>query len=43
MFDKMASWPFLQEPVYRWFIFVGVLLLIFASWGVIIGYMKKAG
>jgi hypothetical protein len=43
MWDKVSQWPFLQEPAYRWFIFVGVMLLFFTCWGIIISYMKKAG
>lgn len=41
MFSKITDWSFLNEPAYRWFIFTGVMLLIFISWGIIIGYMKK--
>lgn len=26
-----ASWQFMNEPLYRWFIFFGALILI--SWG----------
>lgn len=43
MFEKIAAWPFMQEPLYRWFIFVGVMILITAAWAIIVGYMKKAG
>lgn len=43
MFDKILNAEFLQEPAYRWFIFIGFLLLVFACWAIIIGYMKKAG
>lgn len=43
LFDKISSWPFMQEPMWRWFVFVGALLLILAAWTIILGYMKKAG
>jgi hypothetical protein len=43
MFDKITNWPFLQEPAYRWFMFVGMMLLLFTAWAIILGYMKKAG
>ena len=38
--NPVSSWPFLQEPAWRWFIFVGALLLILALWGRILGYMR---
>lgn len=42
MFDSIKNWEFLQEPWWRWFIFVGLLLLIFFMWRIIIGHMKAA-
>jgi hypothetical protein len=43
MFKNITNWQFLQEPAYRWFIFFGVMIFMFAVWAIIIGYMKKAG
>lgn len=43
MFSKVFDWPFLQEPLYRWFIFLVALFLFGAVWGLILGYMKAAG
>jgi hypothetical protein len=40
MFDKVLNWPFLQEPAYRWAIFVGLMLLIVYLWRVILTHMK---
>ncbi len=28
----IASWNFLGEPAWRWFIFVGVMLLFLFAW-----------
>ena len=42
MFKSLIDWPFLQEPAYRWAIFVGVLLMIFVMWRFIIAHMKSA-
>jgi hypothetical protein len=42
MFEKVFNWPFLQEPAYRWAMFVGLMLLIFFMWRVVIGHMKAA-
>lgn len=41
LIDKITSWGFMQEPLYRWFMFVGAMLLILAAWTIILGYMKK--
>jgi hypothetical protein len=40
--QNVKNWPFLQEPLYRWFIMIGALLFIFMAWGVILGYVKGA-
>jgi hypothetical protein len=40
MFKKILDWPFLQEPAYRWAIFVGLMLLIFYLWRVVLTHMK---
>lgn len=40
MFDKVKNWPFLQEPLYRWVIFVVAMTFIFMAWGTVLEYMK---
>lgn len=42
MFSKVINWPFLQEPAYRWAMFVGLMLMIFIMWRFIIAHMKGA-
>jgi hypothetical protein len=34
------NWEFLDEPAYRWFIFLGALSLMFYIWGVVLSFMK---
>lgn len=40
MFDQIKNWPFLQEPLYRWVIFVIAMTFIFMTWGAVLEYMK---
>ena len=40
MLDKIKNWPFLNEPLYRWAIFVGALLMILFAWSCVLEYMK---
>lgn len=42
MFEKYVNWPFLQEPIWRWAIFVLLLIVIFFMWSTIIAHMKAA-
>lgn len=38
--DRFVNWPFLNEPLYRWFLFA--LAVSFMSWGWngVVGMMK---
>ena len=38
--NNAVNWPFLQEPAYRWFIFLGALMLMSLAWGGILEFMK---
>lgn len=38
--QKLTDWEFLNEPLYRWFIFLGALLLIAWAWGAILSFMR---
>lgn len=42
MFSKLIDWPFLQEPAYRWVIFVGLMIVILFMWKFLIVHMKAA-
>lgn len=42
MFDNIKNWPFLQEPLYRWVIFIIALTFIMMAWRSVLGYMKEA-
>jgi hypothetical protein len=33
---------FLNEPAYRWFFFVGLMIFALAAWGDVLRFMKKA-
>jgi len=38
---KAFEWEFLQEPIYRWFIFAVIMLLFLGVWKMTLeGYMK---
>ena len=43
MFSKVFDWPFLKEPLWRWFVFLVAISLFAAVWSMILGYMKVAG
>lgn len=30
------KWEFLDEPVYRWFLFLGLLIIMLAAWKLIL-------
>ncbi len=36
----LANWEFLDEPAYRWFIWLGALSLMIYLWGVILSFMQ---
>lgn len=36
------NWPFLQEPAWRWAIFVGLILVILVLWHFVLAHMKAA-
>lgn len=40
--NSALSWSFLQEPIYRWFIFVVVMILFMTAWGDVLRFMKRA-
>ena len=37
---NVVDWPFLQEPLWRWAIFVGVMLGFLYAWNGVIEFMK---
>jgi len=43
MFEKITGWTFLNEPLTRWAIFTGAMLLILMSWGIILEHIKGEG
>lgn len=41
--DKVTGvfkWPFMNEPLYRWFAFLIAITLFSAVWARVLGYMK---
>lgn len=39
--NNIKNWPFLQEPLYRWVLFLIALSIIGAVWAIIVGYIKS--
>lgn len=37
--SNLTNWTFLDEPLYRWFIFIGALLLIMWGWNGILSFI----
>lgn len=35
----IVNWPFLNEPAWRWFLFVGALLLFLIVWGGVLRHL----
>jgi len=40
--SNITNWQFLNEPLYRWFLFLGALLLMNYCWADIVDFMKPA-
>lgn len=38
--SSVYNWTFLQEPLYRWVIFLFALGFIGMAWGTLVSYMK---
>lgn len=36
---KAVNWPFMDEPLYRWFLFFGALMLIAWAWKGILSFV----
>jgi hypothetical protein len=36
----IPQWPFMQEPLYRWFLFFGALIAMMTAWNGILSFMK---
>lgn len=39
IFSGVTNWEFLNEPLYRWAIFFGAIMLIAWGWNGVLGYM----
>lgn len=37
---NIFEWPFLQEPIYRWFMFLIILALFGVVWRGVLNHMK---
>ncbi len=35
-----ANWTFLQEPIWRWFVFLGAMLLMNIAWADIVDFIR---
>ena len=38
---KVFDWPFLQEPLWRWFMFLVAITLFSAVWASVLKYVKE--
>jgi len=41
MLSDFTNWQFLNEPLYRWFLFFGAILLISYGWNGILSYIPR--
>jgi hypothetical protein len=39
-FSGVKNWEFLNEPMWRWFIFIIAFTFMLMTWGAILNYMK---
>jgi len=37
---KVTDWEFMNEPVWRWFVFLGALMAMGVVWNGILSFMK---
>lgn len=40
MLHNITSWEFLNEPLYRWFIFFGALIAMSVAWHGVLDMMR---
>lgn len=40
--NKIANWEFMNEELYRWFLFFGAIICISIAWGGIMRFMRSA-
>lgn len=40
---ELFNWPFLDEPLYRWFVFLIAISLFLAVWHFILTHMQGGG
>lgn len=40
--SNAVNWPFLQEPIWRWFVFIIVLSFLLGAWNGALRHMKSA-
>lgn len=38
--SNLFSWPFLNEPIWRWFVFIVAISLFMAAWAGVLAYMR---
>lgn len=41
MLDSITGWTFLDEPLYRWAIFIVAIILILWAWSGVLGVAKS--
>ena len=39
--SSITGWQFMDEPAWRWFVFVGVILLFLFAWNGVLRYFPR--
>lgn len=42
MLSSAVSWPFLQEPIWRWLVFIIAIGGLLAAWNGVLRHMRSA-
>lgn len=40
VFTNLADWPFLNEPIYRWFVFLIIVILFLHVWNGVMDHIR---
>lgn len=40
LMNKLATWPFMNEPIWRWFVFMVAMGGIMTAWNGVLAFMK---
>lgn len=40
--EAVTDWEFQHEPLWRWFLFIGAMLVLLYIWRVVLSFMRAA-